>query len=160
MDPNYQGEKEATRLAKVEARTEANVSSIERITNTLDKVWNRIEDSERAILNKIDTNLRNRQITWPLIFSAVVSITALLGVAVLLFNGALNPMRVQMRSIQVMATEHYRSEGHLEDIKKHARDAERAKWVDKERQHSADGITELRLYILGQLQRKANGLEK
>jgi len=154
MDVNYEKQQEAARLAKVEERTTANTASIERITDTLDKLWSRIEDSERTILNKIDTNLRNRQITWPLIFSAVVSITALFGVAVLLFNGALNPMRVQMNSIQVMAAEHYRTEGHVEAIKTHARQEERAKYVDKKMASLQRGVTELRMWTIDHKEKK------
>ena len=148
MDNNYEKEKEATRLAKLEERTSGNTRTIERVIDTLDKVWTRIEESERAIINKIERQQSNRQITWPLIFSAVIAMVSLFGIAVLLFNGAMNPMRVKMESAHTMAAEHYRMGGHVDALVEHARQFEREKWVDKELARQAKGMTEIRLWLI------------
>ena len=109
------------RLAKLEERTNENSKTIEKINETLDNLFSRINESERTILDKLERSQNNRQITAPLILSCIGVIISLALVGGMLINGAMDPLRINIDHNAKAITEHIILQGHPDALERHAR---------------------------------------
>ncbi len=130
-DSSSSGGADIRRLAQLEERTNENTKTIGKINITLDNLFSRLNESERTILEKLEKNQSNRQITAPLILSVMGVVISLALVAGMLINGSMEPLRLDIGNLKANVAEHHLLPGHVEALQVHAKqdaELEHMKW--------------------------------